>query len=252
MTIEILSRSLVPTPNTGEATLFLDIHNNNALTAKFSDCCFKVLSAEPYQLTTNQSLLDAQNDILNNLSCSVAKGVISMADYLTLINSFNLYFSSTIDSNGNLNQSITTTAPPPPPAPTPINEDLFDVDNVTFASGLNSYVAGVISITSISSGAPGTANFKISVDKIGGNGAIFASAIAFSTADIVFNGNSYVSDSLGSVTTSPTLTIIPGTSLLECSLEYEGVATAGTYTSVITLIRGTVVRHIPISVTLQP
>lgn len=247
MNIEILSRSAVPSPTSGHAYLFFDADNNKALTARFSCGSFRVLSEGLTSNVINQSLIDAQNDILNNIGCAVSKGVVSMADYILLLNAFNLYYQKVIDSDGNIIESITTTHPTPP---VPSSSDDFDV---SFISGVP-YLNGVISIGTISSGGAATASFSVIVDKKGaGSGDIVATVSTFSGgSDLTLTGNSYVSDNLGVVTTSSSLTIVNGTSLLYCTLAYGGVAVAGTYTALITLTRGSVVRYIPISVVLQP
>jgi hypothetical protein len=246
MTIEILNKSDVATPAAGFATLFLDAQNNNALTAKYEDCTFRVLSAEPYQLTTSQSLIDAQNDILNNLSCAVAKGTISVADYQTFINSFNLYYTSFIDQNGNLSQSITTSQST---TPTPIVED-FTIYATIPSNDLNTIIP-----ISVVGGVASSPDLEIIVDRNFVDDNLLCS-IAFTDAlvngAITLDAYSYRVNSAGAVITSALNNIQAGTSRITGEFVYDGTAIpAAVYTGILTITNGTISRYKIIQVTVS-
>ena len=245
MTIEILNKSDVATPLSGFANLFLDAQNNNALTAKYDDCTFRVLSAEPYQLTTSQSLIDAQNDILNNLSCAVAKGTISVADYQDFINSFNLYYTSFIDANGNLTQSITTSQST---TPTPIVED-FTIFGTSPSNDENTIIP-----ISVVDGVASSPDITIIVDRnfVDDNltcsiSFITPSADAAISLDVV----SERVNSAGGIVTSGTNIIQAGTSTARGEFVYDGTSIgAGTYVGLLTITNGTISRYKIISLTV--
>jgi hypothetical protein len=247
MTIEILNKSDVVTPASGFATLFLDAQNNNALTAKYDDCTFRVLSAEPYQLTTSQSLLDAQNDILNNLSCAVAKGTISVADYQTFINSFNLYYTSFIDANGNLSQSITTSQST---TPTPIVEDF------TIYATIPSNDENTVIPISVANGVASTPDVEIVVDRNFVDDDLTCSIdfiIPSADGAMSLSVTSQRVNSAGGIITSGANIIQAGTSRARGEFSYNGASIgAGSYVGLLTVTNGTISRYKIITLTVTP
>lgn len=247
MTIEILNKTDVATPALGFATLFLDAQNNNALTAKYDDCTFRVLSAEPYQLATSQSLIDAQNDILNNLSCAVAKGTISVADYQTFINSFNLYYTSFIDANGNLQQSLTTSQNT---TPTPIVED-FTIFGTSPSNDENTIIP-----ISVVNGVASSPDLTIIVDRnfVDDNLTCSISFVTPSVAGaITLDVVSERVNSLGGIVTSGTNVIQAGTSTARGEFVYDGTSIgAGNYVGLLTVTNGTISRYKIIELTVTP
>ena len=245
VTVDILNKTDVPAPLSGTANIFLDAQNNNALTAKYNDCTFRVLSAEPYQLTTSQSLIDAQNDILNNLSCAVAKGTISVADYQDFINSFNLYYTSFIDANGNLSQSLTTSQVT---TPTPMVEDF-----TIFATNPGNDINTVIPLAYTDTVAFAR-DFQINVDRNFVDDDLTVSAFFVDTivqSSIVLTGVSSRVNSLGAVVTSGNNIIQAGTSQMIGSFTYDGTSISpGVYNGVLTVTNGTVSRYKAIELTV--
>lgn len=235
MEIPILSRQAATTPTSGNGFLFFDSGNANALTVKFIDCSFKVLSAEPYQLNESQSLIDAQNDFLDVLKCGVKQGTVTMAELQTLLESFQLYYSSTIDSNGNLNQSISYTAPT-------VSSGDFSISEI----GANSNVI----TTAYTSGASANQDVYFEIDREGTIGDV---AVSFSSPfpSITLAGGSSVSNSLGTLVNSVDL-IADGTSAYIGELIYDGTAIAvGVYTGVITVSNGSVNKFISVEITIS-
>ena len=238
MEIPILTRTAATTPAIGNGFIFFDTANSNALTVKFSDCTFKVLSAEPYQVKPSQSLLDAQADFLDGLKCALKNGQLTAVEYTNIMTTFQLYYQSNIDVNGNLNQAITT-------SPLPSTSVDFGISTYTPLSG------NVIYLTYTDTVAQNRA-MTLEVDKMGGIGDI---TVAFTSpvVGITLAANSYVSDSLGGVTTSALNTIIDGTSVLSGLFVYSGVSiTPGTYTGTLTISRGSINRYISVTIEVLP
>lgn len=243
MTINITSRASAAVPSSAsEVTLFMDSGNNNALTAKYSNSTFKVLSDQPVQFTVSEPLTDALNDKLDHLTCAAAKGVITMAELQTYMDSINLYYTSNIDANGNLNQSITTS-----PVSGSSDDNDFTVD--FFAETTSTSDAFDISY---STGVSDTIQSLLSVDRNGLEGDIAVSAtFPVGTPGITFSGESYTIDSLGAATTHTSI-IAEGASLFDFTIDYDGTATTpGTYTGVITLTSGLVSKYIAVRIVVS-
>lgn len=243
MTVNISTRAAATTPSSAsEVTLFLDSANNNALTAKYYDNTFKTLSGEPVQFTVSEPLTDALNDKLDHLTCAAAKGIISLTDLQTYMNSINLYYTSNIDANGNLTQSITTSST------AASTDDDFTVSLIIASAAISGGKYG----SSFTGGVPGTANFFIAVDRNGVEGDIAIS----STFEAGLNGftlpiESVTYDSLGAVTTHAN-EIVEGTSFANGVITYDGTATTpGTYDLVISLTSGTVTKYVAIAITVS-
>jgi len=246
MTIEILNKSDVATPASGFATLFLDAQNNNALTAKYDDCTFRVLSAEPYQLTTSQSLIDAQNDFLDKVGCALLKGTITATEYQNILTNFNLYYTSFIDANGNLSQSITTSQST---TPTPIVED-FTIFTTTPTDDDN-----ILIPMAIVSGAVSSPDLDIIVDRNFVDDDLTVS-VAFSNATLdaamTLTGVSKRVNAAGATITSGNNIIQAGTSRFRGEISYNGAVLApSTYIGLLTITNGTISRYKAIQVTVS-
>lgn len=238
MEIPILVKTSVPTPTSGNGYLFFDANNANALTVKFNDCSFKVLSAEPYQLNTSQSLLDAQNDFLDTLKCGIKNGTVTTTQLIEVMEAFQLYYSSTIDSNGNLNQSISYNAPALP-------SDDFAISVLT-----PSTLGNKIDLAYTSTVGATTAT-RIVVDRMGSTGDM---SVSFSSpnAAITLSGYSYVSNSSGVVITSAQGVISDGTNTFIGEFTYDATAiTAGTYTGVIIVSKGSVNHYAAVTIVIS-
>lgn len=241
MEIPILARTAVPTPTSGNGYLFFDSGNANALTVKFIDCSFKVLSAEPYQLNESQSLLDAQNDFLDVLKCGVKNGTVTMTELQTLLESFQLYYSSTIDSNGNLNQSISYAAP------AVVADTDFGIDTFTPVSALGDRIS-----LSFTNTIAQSRNMTLELDRMGGSGDISVS-LTSPVLGITLDAYSYTSNSLGAITTSAQNVILDGVSYLVGSFDYDGTSvTTGTFTGTLTITKGTVSKFISVLIEVLP
>lgn len=240
MTIDISTRASATTPSSAtEVTLFLDSENNNALTAKYYDNTFKTLSGDPAQFSVAEPLTEFIDNVSEHLTCAVNKGTITLTDFQTYVNSLNLYYQSNIDSNGNLNQSVTTTPP------SGVSASEFSVGYISPVS------AGKLTFA-ITSTTPSSTAFYIDVDRNGIEGDI-AYSVAFPTgvSGITMATNSYEVNSLG-VTTANANEVAEGTSSLIGLFDYDGTAiSAATYTAVITLIAGTVVKYIPVEIVVS-
>lgn len=239
MEIPILARTAATTPTSGNGFLFFDVNNSNALTVKFIDCSFKVLSAEPYQLNASQSLLDAQNDFLDTIKCGIKNGTVTTTQLVEVMQAFQLYYSSTIDSNGNLNQSISYAAPA-------ATTDEFAISIIVPMTA-----AGDKMELAYTSTVGATTSASIIIDRLGGSGVL---GVAFSSpnAAITFEGYSYESNSAGTVTTSTQGVITANTSTLVGLFTYDGTAIApGTYTGVLTVSKGTINHYISVEITIS-
>jgi hypothetical protein len=194
------------------------------------------LSAEPYQVSPSQSLLDAQADFLDGLKCALKNGQLTAVEYTNIMTTFQLYYQSNIDVNGNLNQSITT-------SPLPSTAVDFGLTSFSPATVLGDKIT-----LSAASGFVSSSNMNIEIDKMGGSGDIvvlFTSPVPGLTLDAY----SYVSDSLGNVTTSSQNTIIDGTSKLLGSFDYAGGAFApGVYVGSVMISRGSINKYISVEI----
>jgi len=114
MNIPILSRANVPTPPVGEVYLFLDADNGNILSYKDSNGNFCVYTSGSNLVITNQGVDECLCDIVKELSCqfgkSVARGIMTMADFQSWWENINVYRSHTVDpSTGSYVDSISST-----------------------------------------------------------------------------------------------------------------------------------------------
>lgn len=241
MNIPITTRGGAAIPTSGEGTLFLDSANQNALTVKYSDCTYKVLSGEPVQFSVAQPLTDFINDSMSNLSCAAAKGIYPLSDLQTYINSINLYYTSNIDASGNLTQSITTTAP-------------ATTSNDTFTTGLisPSNASGSGMALAYTSPTPATTDNAIIIDRDGIDGDIAVSlVIPAGVSGLTLLGESFVSNSVGAVTSYANM-IKEGSSSYSGEFTYDGTEiTAGTYVAVIVLVSSTVTKYIPVTIVIS-
>lgn len=240
MNLQILQKSAVATPIAGEVTLFMDADNNNALTAKFNNCTYKVLSAEPFQVKESQSLIDAQNDMLDKIGCALKAGVITAAEYQSIISTFQLYYTSTIDANGDLQQSISVNPPVNPASSgSGLSISAFEPTNDTGFIPLN-----------ITSGVADTRGLLIFTDR---NGFTSDIAVTINGLDpsITLIANSYVSDANGVVTAYPGV-VKEGTSKYVGVIDYDGsVIAPGVYTGTISFTAGQTTRYISVQVTVS-
>jgi len=113
MNIEILNRANVPTPPAGQVYLFLDADNNNVLSYKDASCNFFIYSQGSNLVIANTGVDNCLCDIVESLTCqfgkSVAKGVMTMADFNTWWNNINIYRNFSYDPlTGSFTDSITT------------------------------------------------------------------------------------------------------------------------------------------------
>lgn len=113
MNIPILARANVPTPAAGLVYLFLDADNNNILSYKDENCNFFIYSQGSNLAIANAGVDSCLCDIVSTLSCqfgkSVAKGIMTMADFNTWWGNINIYRNFTIDpQTGSFTDSITT------------------------------------------------------------------------------------------------------------------------------------------------
>lgn len=114
MNIPILNRINVPTPPTGEVYLFLDADNSNVLSYKDSSGNFFIYSSGSGLIISNVGVDEHLCDIVKELSCqfgkSVARGILTMADFQTWWLNINIYRTHTADpSTGSYVDSISST-----------------------------------------------------------------------------------------------------------------------------------------------
>lgn len=237
MILPITTRALATTPsNPGEAFAFLDSGNANALTLKYQDCTYQVIQGQIKQLEANTALNEALDKVLDKLTCAVAKGTISMAEYNSFISNFNLYFVSELNASGDLNQSITSTPPDQVPS-----DDNFVVSDFAPID------AGVMALAG-ANGVASSTDLTLSIDRDGVEGDV-AVALSGAPAGVTISGNSYISDNAGVNVAYPDV-IKQDSSLFDGAIAYDGTAAAGTYTFAITLTAGLVTKNISVSLTI--
>jgi hypothetical protein len=237
MAFPITTRALAVVPGTAEVTPFLDSANNNALTIKFSDCTYRVIDGTITQLESPTALTDALDKQLDHLTCAASKGIVSMADLTAYMQSYNLYFTSSLDASGNLVQSITSTAPAVAPA-------AADFTISSYSQGLNGSV--IMSSTALTAG---TFALGLSIDR-DGVAADVALSVSGAPAGISIDLNSYISNSLGANVAYNNL-VKAGTSLASGNIVYDATIAIGSYTFVIVLTAGSVTKYLPVILTVS-
>src|SRR3990167_10204995 len=100
MNIPILNRANVPTPSTGTVYLFLDADNGNILSYKDSSGNFYVYTSGSNLVISNAGVDECLCDIVKELSCqfgkSVARGIMTMADFQSWWENINVYRTHTV------------------------------------------------------------------------------------------------------------------------------------------------------------
>lgn len=104
-----LNRSQVPTPADGYQYIFYDKDNGNALTAKSSQGYFQVLQSNPIVVDTD-CICEAVERIIKAASCSLEKGMITAAEFESIVDNFNMYMNVNVDPvTGSYQVSMTNT-----------------------------------------------------------------------------------------------------------------------------------------------
>jgi len=156
-----------------------------------------------------------------------------------------LYYTSFIDANGNLSQSITTSQST---TPTPIVED-FTIFGTNPSNDINTIIP-----ISIVNGVASSPDVTIIVDRNFVDDDLTVSIFFVDTivqSSIVLTGVSSRVNQLGAVVTSGNNIIQAGTSQMIGEFIYDGTSILpGVYNGVLTVTNGTVSRYKAIQVTV--
>lgn len=217
-TLNITTRALAVTPAANTVTAFLDSGNGNALTFKFSDCTYK--SYEAPACDEDSLLRDTVAKQLDKLTCAVAAGVITMADYITFTDGYDLYESITYDTAGNIvSHSIGSTSPTTP-APT----GSFNLHSPSLDASGQIAMAETVAVAN-------DLDFIVTADRDGDQGIIDITLFGAPTG-VTVSSVSVLSNSSGVVTTTSNA-IAVGTSNASVTISYDGAAAIGVYTFVL-------------------
>lgn len=111
MNIEILARVSVSTPASGYGNLFLDSDNSNSLTYKDSLGDFHVINGSNC-CCDDDCACELATKITEEASCLANKGVLTGAEYISIIQSLNIVSTSYFDEKTQTCTKTITNVPP--------------------------------------------------------------------------------------------------------------------------------------------